>query len=136
VAVPVKALKKVPLFHDFSARELERLSVEFHERTFPEGSAVTVEGKTGVGFFFIAAGNANITVGGEAKGTLGPGDYFGEMALIDDEGTRTATITAATDLRCYGLTPWQFRPFVEEHPQVAWTLLKTLAKRVRAAQAS
>jgi CRP-like cAMP-binding protein len=95
---------------------------------------VTAEGGTGTGFFIVADGNANVTVHGEEKGTLGPGDFFGEIALVD-EGTRTATITAATDLRCYGLTSWEFRPFVEEHPQVAWPLLRQMARRLREAQA-
>jgi CRP/FNR family cyclic AMP-dependent transcriptional regulator len=133
VAAPTDALRNVPLFAGFGERELDRLAREFKERTFTEGSAVTREGATGTGFFVIVEGNATVSVGGEPKGTLGPGDYFGEIALID-EGTRSATITAATDLRCYGLTPWEFRPFVEEHPQVAWSLLQTLARRVRAAQ--
>jgi CRP-like cAMP-binding protein len=74
-----------------------------------------------------------VSVGGETKATLGPGDYFGEIALID-EGVRSASITAATDLHCYGLTPWEFRPFVEEHPQVAWKLLKTLSGLLRTSQ--
>ena len=94
---------------------------------------MTSEGSTGTGFFLIADGNANVTVGDEQRATLGPGDYFGEIALIDQD-VRSASITAATDLRCYGLTPWEFRPFVEEHPEVAWTLLRTLAQRLRAAQ--
>jgi CRP-like cAMP-binding protein len=73
-------------------------------------------------------------VGGDVRTTLGPGDYFGEIALID-EGTRSASITAATDVTAYGLTSWEFKPFVEDHPQVAWTLLRTMAERLRAAQA-
>ena len=135
VAAPIDALRRVPLFAGLDDRELERLAGHFKERTFSEGSAVTTEGGTGAGFFVIADGNADVSVGGEQKTVLGPGDYFGEIALVDDEGTRSATITAATDLRCYGLTAWEFRPFVEEHPQVAWTLLKTLARRLREAQA-
>ena len=91
---------------------------------------MTTEGATGAGFFIIAEGNADVSVGGEHRATLGPGDHFGEVALIDD-GVRSASITAATDLLCYGLTPWEFRPFVEEHPQVAWALLETLARRAR-----
>jgi len=133
MAVPVDVLREVPLFADFGQKELERLAGEFKERTFTEGSAVTREGATGAGFFVIAEGNANVSVGGEQKGTLGAGDHFGEIALIDDL-PRSATITAATDLRCYGLTPWDFRPFVEEHPQVAWSLLQTFARRLREAQ--
>jgi CRP/FNR family transcriptional regulator, cyclic AMP receptor protein len=125
-------LRKVPLFEGLDDNDLKRLAATMKERTFSEGAAVTSEGGTGAGFFVIAEGNADVSVGGEKRATLGSGDYFGEIALID-EGTRSATITAATDLRCYGLTPWEFRPFVEEHPQVAWTLLRTLARRLREA---
>jgi CRP/FNR family transcriptional regulator, cyclic AMP receptor protein len=134
VAAPVDVLRGVPLFSELGDRELERLAGHFKERTFPEGSAVTMEGGTGTGFFVVVEGNATVSVSGEQRGTLGPGDSFGEIALVD-EGTRSATITAATDLRCYGLTAWEFRPFVEEHPQVAWPLLKQMAKRLREAQA-
>jgi signal-transduction protein with cAMP-binding, CBS, and nucleotidyltransferase domain len=130
---PVEALRKVPLFQELDDNDLERLSRQMKERTFPEGASVTTAGDTGAGFFVITEGNATVSVGGEVKATLGPGDYFGEVALID-EGVRSATITAATDLQCYGLTPWEFRPFVEEHPQVAWKLLKTLAGLLRTAQ--
>jgi CRP/FNR family transcriptional regulator, cyclic AMP receptor protein len=134
VAAPVDVLRQVPLFSELGDRELQRLAGHFKERTFPEGSAVTMEGGTGTGFFVVVEGNAIVSVGGEQRGTLGPGDSFGEIALVD-EGTRSATITAASDLRCYGLTAWEFRPFVEEHPQVAWPLLKQMAKRLREAQA-
>jgi CRP/FNR family cyclic AMP-dependent transcriptional regulator len=130
---PVDVLKRVPLFAELPERELEQLSRQMHERRFPEGSEVTTEGATGAGFFVIAEGNATVTVGGEQRNTLGPGDYFGEIALIDD-GVRSASIVAATDLLCYGMTPWEFRPFVEEHPRVAWTLLQVIARRFRQEQ--
>jgi CRP-like cAMP-binding protein len=130
---PVDALRQVPLFAELDNRELRLLSRQMHERRFPEGAEVTTEGAHGAGFFVIAEGNATVSVGGEERATLGPGDYFGEVALID-EGVRSASIIAATDLLCYGMTPWEFRPFVEEHPQVAWGLLKTLAQRFRVEQ--
>src|SRR5688500_1462339 len=133
VAAPVDVLRQVPLFSELGDRELQKLAGHFKERTFPEGSAVTMEGGTGTGFFVVVEGNATVSVSGEQRGTLGPGDSFGEIALVD-EGTRSATIRAATDLRCYGLTAWEFRPFVEEHPQVAWPLLKQMARRLREAQ--
>jgi CRP/FNR family transcriptional regulator, cyclic AMP receptor protein len=135
MSAPVDALRNVPLFRDLDEDDLGRLATQMKERRFAEGSPMTSEGTGGVGFFVIGDGNATVSVGGEVKTTLGPGDYFGEIALID-EGTRSATITAATDVTAYGLTPWEFRPFVEDHPQVAWALLKTLAQRLRVAQGS
>ena len=129
---PVEALRNVPLFAELDEKDLEQLARQLHERRFPEGAEVTNEGSTGAGFFVILEGNADVSVGGEHRATLGPGDHFGEIALIDD-GTRSASIVAATDLLCYGMTPWEFRPFVEEYPQVAWALLKTLARRYREA---
>jgi CRP/FNR family cyclic AMP-dependent transcriptional regulator len=129
---PVEALRNVPLFAELEDKDLELLARQLHERRFPEGAEITTEGSTGAGFFVILEGNADVSVGGEHRATLGPGDHFGEIALIDD-GTRSASIVAATDLLCYGLTPWEFRPFVEEYPQVAWALLKTLARRTREA---
>jgi CRP-like cAMP-binding protein len=134
MSAPIEALRDVPLFADLEERDLENLARQLHERRFPEGTQVTTEGSTGAGFFVIAEGNAEVTVGDERRATLGPGDYFGEIALIDD-GVRSASIVAATDLLCYGLTPWEFRPFVEEHPQVAWALLQVLARRYRESEA-
>jgi CRP/FNR family cyclic AMP-dependent transcriptional regulator len=129
----VDVLARVPLLSGFERKDLERLARQFRERTFREGATVTAEGEHGVGFFVIAEGSANVSIGGDQKATLGPGDYFGEMALIDD-GIRTATIVASTDMRCFALTPWEFRPFVEENPAVAWAMLQVLARRARQAQ--
>jgi CRP/FNR family transcriptional regulator, cyclic AMP receptor protein len=130
---PVDLLQRVPLFADFERGELERLSRSFKERTFGAGSTVVGEGKTGAGFFVIESGEATVSRGGDERAKLGPGDYFGEVALID-EGARSATITADSDLRCYGLTSWEFRPLVESNASIAWKLLETMAKRLRAAQ--
>ncbi|HJS70912.1 MAG TPA: cyclic nucleotide-binding domain-containing protein [Gaiellaceae bacterium] len=132
MSAPVETLRQVPLFSNLDEKDLDQLSRQMHERRFPEGAEVTTEGATGAGFFVIVEGNADVSIGGEHRTTLGPGDHFGEVALIDD-GVRSASITAATDLLCYGLTPWEFRPFVEDHPQVAWALLETLARRSRQA---
>jgi CRP/FNR family transcriptional regulator, cyclic AMP receptor protein len=132
---PADALKKVPLLAGLSDRELERLAGQLHERKFPAGSTVVSEGATGTGFFVITGGEAEVEVGGQMRSKLVPGDYFGEMALID-EGIRSATITAVTDLICYGMTPWEFKPFVDEHPEVAWTLLQNMTRRLREAQSN
>ena len=78
----------------------------------PQGETVVKEGAGGAAFFLIESGEADGVRAGAKPPTLGPGDYFGEIALID-EGARSATVTAATDLVCYGLTFWEFRPLVE-----------------------
>jgi CRP/FNR family transcriptional regulator, cyclic AMP receptor protein len=122
-------LKRVPLFNDLERRELSDIANSMKERTFPAGQTVTDEGKGGVGFFVIEEGNATVSVQGEERATLGPGDYFGEIALIA-ESPRTATIVAETDLRCLGMTFWDFRPLVEENGRIAWKLLQVLAKRL------
>ncbi len=120
-------LKRVPIFSDLDKKELERIATSMKQRTFNAGDTVTSEGQTGVGFFVIEAGQASVTVGGDERRKLGPGDYFGEVALLN-ESARTATITAETDLRCYGLTSWEFRPLVETHGSIAWKLLQAMSK--------
>ena len=128
-----ETIASVPLFAGFERRELERLANSFKERRFRAGSTLAGEGQSGAGFFIITDGTAKVTVGGEERGALGPGDYFGEIALID-EGARSATITAETDMTCYGLTPWEFRPIVESESRIAWKLLQALAQKLRAAE--
>jgi len=123
----VELLKRVPLFSDLDRKELERIASSMKERTFSAGDSVTTEGQSGVGFFVIESGEAKVSVGGEDKRRLGPGDYFGEVALLN-ESARTATITAESDLKCYGLTSWEFRPLVETHGSIAWKLLQAMSR--------
>ena len=127
---PVDSLRRVPLFADLDERELGQVARLFKERRFAAGEMVTKEGLGGAAFFLIDAGEAGVTVGGAARSTLGPGDFFGEIALID-EGARTATITATTELHCYGLTLWEFRPLLQENGAISWKLLQALTRRVR-----
>ena len=135
MSAPVDALRKVPLFADLDDEDLGRLANQMKERRYAEGGPMTSEGSGGAGFFVITEGNATVSVGGEVKSTLGPGDYFGEIALIDG-GPRSATVTAASELACYGLTFWEFRPLVEKNVTIGWKLLEALAKRLRAADPS
>jgi CRP/FNR family transcriptional regulator, cyclic AMP receptor protein len=128
---PTELLEQIPLFEGLSQGELKRIARSFKERRFSAGDTVSVEGASGIGFFVISEGTASVDVHGEPRGKLGPGDYFGEVALIDDHARRTATITADSDLTCYGLTSWEFRPLVETNAQIAWKLLQVMAKRLR-----
>ena len=123
-------LKKVPLFADLDARELEQISGSMRERRFAAGATVTQEGAGGAGFFVVESGQAAVSVDGADRGTIGPGDYFGEIALLTGS-ERTATIIAASDMLCYGMTPWEFRPLVESNSAIAWKLLTAMAEKLR-----
>ena len=129
----VSTLRTVPLFSGLSDKDVKRLANSLSERTFPAGHEIAVEGKEGVGFFVIESGEVSVSRGGEHIRKLGPGDYFGEMAVID-QGPRSASVVAESELRCRGMTAWSFRPFVESHGEVAWPLLEALVKRLREAE--
>jgi pyruvate,water dikinase len=126
-------IEQVPFFANMSPRDVEGIAALFKERRFSPGETITKEGAGGAAFFVIESGEATVTIGGRPRATLTSGDYFGEIALID-EGARSATVTASSDLVCYGLTYWEFRPLVQHNATIAWNLLQTLAKRLRSAQ--
>jgi CRP/FNR family cyclic AMP-dependent transcriptional regulator len=130
---PVETLQRVPLFADLNKREVQRIARQLKLRRFSEGATVVKEGSGGAAFFVIESGEATVFIGRKERTTLKPGDYFGEIALID-EGTRMATITASSELVCYGLTYWDFRPLVEENGVIGWKLLQRMAKMLRAAR--
>jgi CRP-like cAMP-binding protein len=126
----VDTLKKVPLFAGLDDRELAQIADTLQERRFAAGSTVVQEGASGAGFFVVESGEADVEAGGEQKATLGPGDYFGEIALLTGS-SRTATIIARSDMVCYGMTTWDFRPLVETNSGIAWKLLTAMAERMR-----
>jgi len=129
---PVAALQRVQLFADLDRKHAEQIARLLKVRHFGKGETVIMEGSGGAAFFLIDSGEATVSCKGVNLATLGPGQYFGEIALIDG-GPRSATVTAATDMVCYGLTFWEFRPLIERNGAIAWKLLEALAKRLRAA---
>jgi CRP-like cAMP-binding protein len=129
--VSVEALQRVPLFAELSRQELKRIAGVFKERRFAAGETVIQQGSGGAAFFVIDSGEATVAVDGKEQRTLKAGDHFGELALID-EGTRTATVTASSELVCSGVTFWDFRPLVEENGVIGWKLLQSLVRMYRA----
>jgi CRP/FNR family cyclic AMP-dependent transcriptional regulator len=130
---PVRVLQRVPLFSDLSKQEVQQIARLFKERRFSEGETVIQEGSGGAAFFVIESGEATVFIRGKRNTTLKPDDFFGEIAMID-EGKRMATITAASDLVCYGLTYWDFRPLVVANGLIGWKLMQRMAKMLRAAR--
>jgi CRP/FNR family cyclic AMP-dependent transcriptional regulator len=125
---PAELLRKIGLFESLSQRQIQRLAVSLKERNLSKGDVILSEGKSGIGFFVIGEGTVTYNVHGKDVGTGGPGDYFGEIALIDDR-PRMATVTAATDVTIYAMTRWEFRGLSEEHPDIASGLRQVMAKR-------
>lgn len=123
-------LRKVQLFESLSEEELAELTKSGRFMEFPAGTEVTTEGGGGVGFHLILDGRATVIVGGVEKAALGPGRYFGEMSLLDNE-RRSATVTAATDLRTFSLTSWDFMGTLATDFNIARKIFAGLSRRIR-----
>jgi CRP/FNR family cyclic AMP-dependent transcriptional regulator len=134
MSVSADALRQVPLLKPLDDKQLKRLAGDFKERHVEAGGEIMSAGRGGVAFFILLEGEAAVTVDGHERRRLKGGDYVGEIAMIDPDAPRSATVTAVTDVRLAHLSAWDFRPFVVEHPEVAWDLLRTLAKRLREAE--
>ncbi|MFL6065339.1 MAG: cyclic nucleotide-binding domain-containing protein [Friedmanniella sp.] len=123
----VEDLERVPLFSGLSPRQLRQLAKNFTDRRVPAGSVLVRQDEmSGVAFFVIAEGEAAVIVDGTRVGTLGPGDHFGELAMIS-ESERTATVEAVTPMRCHTIQFWHFRAFAKKNPDVTWKLLQHVA---------
>lgn len=127
-------LSSVKLFAGMSDGDLRKLSQQMREVRHPSGAEIAVRGQEGVGFMVILDGEAEVSTPDGGRRVLGPGDHFGEMALLDAEG-RSASVTALTDLHVAAITEWNFRPFLLDHPEVAYRMLQVLSRRLREAEA-
>jgi CRP-like cAMP-binding protein len=129
----VLEIKSAKLFEGLPDSELRSIEKQMKTVGHHAGHEITVRGEGGVGFMVITEGTVLVkTVQGKSR-KLGPGDSFGEMALLDHEG-RSATITAESDVTLATIPEWSFKPFLKEHPEVAYRLLQVLSRRVRQAE--
>jgi pyruvate,water dikinase len=132
---PVETVQGIPLFAELSREDAEDVARLFKRRHFAPGETITKEGAGGAAFFLIESGEAEVSVKGHQRPPLAAGDHFGEIALIDG-GERSATITAGSEVVCFGLTYWDFQPLVQENAAIAWGLLQSLVKRLRVAESA
>jgi CRP/FNR family transcriptional regulator, cyclic AMP receptor protein len=130
----VVEIRRARLFEGLPDSEIRSIEKQMKTVKHPAGHEIIVRGEGGVGFMVITDGKVSVkTVQGRTR-ALGPGDSFGEMALLDQEG-RSATITADTDVTLATIPEWNFKPFLKEHPEVAYRLLQTMSRRIRQAEA-
>ena len=131
----LELLGSVPLFEGLSKRELDLIYREAKETQFDPGHDIVEQGATGVGFHLILEGTADVLVGGRKRATLGPGDYFGEMSLLDG-GPRSATVRTTSWIRTLSLTSWAFLPLLDKMPSIARKMLVELSRRLRGLEKS
>ena len=128
-------VSRVRLFSDLDADELQRIGSQFREISHPAGREVVVEGGGAIGFMVILDGEVEVRTSDGRTRTLGAGHHFGEIGLLTED-TRSATVTTKSDVHLAGLAGWDFRPFLSEHPEVAYRLLQGLARLVREAESA
>jgi CRP-like cAMP-binding protein len=128
----VERLRKVPLFSGCSDKQLQFIATRVEDLEFEPGRVLTEEGHSGGEFFIILSGEAEVKQHGKPINTMGAGDHFGEIALLDN-GPRTATVTAKTAMRCLVLSPRQFQDVLHQEAEIAVTLLHSVTKRLRQA---
>jgi len=123
-------LRKVPIFKVLPPMELEFISRSVKERVYEPGTVIVKQGDPGVGFFMIAEGRVEVTHDGHKIREMGPDEFFGEMALME-ERIRTATVTAKARVRCLQLVRWDFRALLKENPELAVRMLEVVVARLR-----
>ena len=126
-------LKSAKLFQGLPYGEIKKIERQLKHIQHPKGHDIVVRGDGGVGFMIITDGTVTVTTIQGKTRTLGPGESFGEMALLDHHG-RSATVKADTDVSLATIPEWGFKSFLEEHPEVAYRLLQELSHRIRQAE--
>jgi CRP-like cAMP-binding protein len=125
------ALGVTPLFKDLSKHELVELAKATEDLEVKEGKVLMREGDLGREFFVLVDGDVSVTKDGKEIRRLGPGDFFGEIALVYENARRTATVTAASPLRFFVLTRQSFRSLLEHQPQIEDKVMAALEERLR-----
>lgn len=123
-------LDRVDLFTGLGGVPLAAIADRAVEVEFPSGRPIARQGEVGTGFFLIVSGSAQVTRDGSEIATLGPGDFFGELSLLDQQ-PRIATVTAVGRTVCLAIASWDFERLLEEQPRVAIGLLRGVARRLR-----
>ena len=125
-------LGKIPLFSGLSSKALHTLAVTAADKSYRAGDVIVKQGDKSNGLYVVIEGKVDVEKSGKTAATLGPGQFFGEMALLDEE-PRTATVKASTAARCLVVYSWEFWSSVGKDPEALRSLLKESVRRLRGA---
>lgn len=125
-------LARVPIFANCTAEEIAAIAAVAQESAFQAGQIIVTQGTPGQAFYLILTGRVEIIRDGQSLGAFGPGDFFGEMSLLD-QAPRSATIRALDPTTCLMLSSWDFKSLLERYPSIAVKLLEVLSRRLRVA---
>jgi CRP-like cAMP-binding protein len=125
----------VPFFSGLDQKRRSTIASQGKELSYKAGDTIVEDGSMGVGFYLILDGKAEVRKKAKVLASLGRGQFFGEMSLIDEQ-PRSADVIAVSPTRCWALSSWAFDSIVKSNPEVALMMLKEMVKRLRAAQGS
>ncbi len=131
----VSLMGNVPFFAGLDVKKRKSMASQGKEISYKAGETIVEEGSMGVGFYLVIDGKAEVRKGSRVLATLGKGQFFGEMSLIDEQ-PRSADVVAVTPTRCWALSSWAFASAVKTNPEIPMMMLKEMVKRLRAAQSS
>ena len=130
MSAPVQLIRSVPLFSDLDEAHIAKLAEAFIDRSFQAGETIVGQAQRGYALFVIESGTVVVERSGEEVNHCGPGEAFGEFALFESDGRRSATVTAETDLRCWSLSSMDFRAFAKGDAEASWALLQAVVRRL------
>ena len=129
----IEHLRKVALFSGLPDRALGSIAAKAEVLAYPSGQYIVRQKQVGTGFYLIISGRARVLRGSDELAVLGPGDFFGELSVLD-QSPRMAHVLAAEPTVCLALASWDFIKLLEHHPWIAIGMLREMARRLRAAE--
>lgn len=127
----IDLLRKVPILSGISDRALATIAAQAEVIDFPSGAYIVRQEQVGTGFYIVASGQVSVIRGGETLARLGPGEFFGELSVLDQE-PRTAHVLAGEPTTCLALASWNFTKILERHPKITLSILREVAQRLKA----
>jgi len=126
----IRLLTRVPLFSELDKKELKLVATAGKKVDFEPGQQILRKGERGLGFLLVLEGKTKILKNGRTIAIVGPGGFFGEMTVVDDQ-PRSADVVAVEQTKCFGIASWSFFPVLRSHPSVAIGIIKELVRRLR-----